>query len=74
MGRAFAALSSAFSGKGSTDLARFFAVISPSGDSTTVLLGPEQMARQLFCDTERWAAKMPLKRMKVNLWKSPEVS
>src|SRR4029077_13433030 len=60
MGRAFAALSSAFSGKGSTDLARFFALISPSGESVCVLRGPEQIARQLFCDTEGWAAKMPL--------------
>jgi hypothetical protein len=41
--------------------------------------GPEKNGPTAFCDTSfvipgEWAAKMPLKEMKVNLWKSQEVS
>jgi hypothetical protein len=73
-GRTLSALFSGSCGKGNADLARFFALISPSGDSACLLRRPNEMARQLFCDAKGWAAKMPLKGMKVNLWKSCEVS
>jgi hypothetical protein len=44
-----------------------------------VFLVPKKWPDSFICNTsfvipEEWAAKMPLNKAKVNLWKSPKVS